>query len=262
MVNKTQLKILKEESVKGWNDYRKKHRNIKINLSGANLSRKNLEGADFSEADIRSTNFSGSNLKKANFSGVKCGLQSRWLIFLFILGLVLGIIVGLIAVIEFGEAGAIIGFVGFGVIGLGAVGIVIGILRLAILGLGLAAGLLIGVLAILGLGGKLETGILITNVITLKEFLDAGLIILIYAIGLGLVLVLLKGTKINPFSIAFITIGITNFRDANLSDANFTSAKLRSTDLRGANLTRVRWYKAKMLTLVILDNGLGNQSSV
>ena len=74
MANEEQLRILKQ-GVEAWNEWRKNHPHIKINLRGANLSRQNLEGADFSKADIRSANFTGANLRGANFCGAKCGLD-------------------------------------------------------------------------------------------------------------------------------------------------------------------------------------------
>lgn len=52
------------------------------------------------------------------------------------------------------------------------------------------------------------------------------------------------------FAVFFAATGGTSFRSADLTDANFSSAILKSTDLREANLTRVRWYGAKMLDRV------------
>ncbi len=54
----------------------------------------------------------------------------------------------------------------------------------------------------------------------------------------------------HPFVIALAATGGTTFYGADLTEANFTEAKLKSTDLREANLTRVRWYGAKMLDRV------------
>ena len=55
---------------------------------------------------------------------------------------------------------------------------------------------------------------------------------------------------INQFAIVLAAMRGTNFGSADLTDANFSSARLKSTDMREANLTRVRWYGAKMLDRV------------
>ena len=98
MANQEQLRILKQ-GVEAWNEYRKSHRHININLGGANLKGQNLSGADLSEADIRRTNFTDANLRGANFTNVKCGLQRCWATLLVILcWLTTGLVVTVVAV--------------------------------------------------------------------------------------------------------------------------------------------------------------------
>ncbi|MDJ0903903.1 MAG: pentapeptide repeat-containing protein [Xenococcus sp. MO_188.B8] len=82
MANKGQLRIL-QQGIDTWNEYRKSHRHININLRGANLSKQNLSGADFSYADIRGTKFIDANLRGAKFTLARCGLQTCQMILMY-----------------------------------------------------------------------------------------------------------------------------------------------------------------------------------
>jgi Pentapeptide repeats (8 copies) len=93
MANKEHLTILKQ-GVEVWNEWRRKNREIKPDLRGADLRKVDLKEADFIEADIRSTNFTGANLKGANFTGAKCGLGTLAKEFLYDLPLFVTTILG------------------------------------------------------------------------------------------------------------------------------------------------------------------------
>jgi uncharacterized protein YjbI with pentapeptide repeats len=79
MANQEQLELLKA-GVEGWNKWRKKNFDTKIdlieadlsraNLSRANLSRASLNGANFSRADLIKVDLSEAYLNRANLSGV------------------------------------------------------------------------------------------------------------------------------------------------------------------------------------------------
>jgi uncharacterized protein YjbI with pentapeptide repeats len=72
MADPWQLALLRR-SVKEWNAWREAHPHIKVNLSGADLSRANLSGAylhrHLGEADLSGADLSGADLNGANLSG-------------------------------------------------------------------------------------------------------------------------------------------------------------------------------------------------
>lgn len=53
-------------------------------LRGANFRGKDLSEANFSGADIRGADFSKANLRGSNFSGAKAGLQTTWIVIIYI----------------------------------------------------------------------------------------------------------------------------------------------------------------------------------
>lgn len=63
MTDEEQVRKL-QEGVKTWNQWRKEHPDIRIDLRGANLDYANLSGAD-----LRDANLSGASLYGVNFSG-------------------------------------------------------------------------------------------------------------------------------------------------------------------------------------------------
>jgi hypothetical protein len=63
MANQEQLDILRQ-GIEIWNQWRKEHADIKIDLSGADLS-----GADLFDADLSHANLSRANLSDANIEG-------------------------------------------------------------------------------------------------------------------------------------------------------------------------------------------------
>jgi len=73
MANPEHLQILRQ-GAEAWNQWRKQHRNIRPDFSGANLSGANLSGANLSEADLSGadlivTDLSGAFLWNADLSG-------------------------------------------------------------------------------------------------------------------------------------------------------------------------------------------------
>jgi hypothetical protein len=69
MANPEHLKILKQ-GVEQWNEWRKKHRALELDLSEADLGRRelwasDLRGVDLSFANLRGCKFSGANLARA-----------------------------------------------------------------------------------------------------------------------------------------------------------------------------------------------------
>lgn len=67
MANEEHLKILKQ-GVDKWNEWRESNREIKPDLSGANLSAANLSEADLHGTNLNGTNFWRANLIKANMA--------------------------------------------------------------------------------------------------------------------------------------------------------------------------------------------------
>jgi uncharacterized protein YjbI with pentapeptide repeats len=70
-----QLKIIRTEGVRAWNEWRRANPDIKPNLSMAYLIGYELPGIDLSNADLSwadalNANFSGANLKGANLTGI------------------------------------------------------------------------------------------------------------------------------------------------------------------------------------------------
>jgi hypothetical protein len=68
MANKKHLNILKQ-GVSVWNEWRKKNKNVRPDLSGANLSKADLSKADLSGADLSGAILVGENLSGADLSG-------------------------------------------------------------------------------------------------------------------------------------------------------------------------------------------------
>ena len=67
MADQEQLKIIKQ-GVQAWNKWREEHSNIKVDLSGANLSGIDLTGIDLRDARLTRVDFRDSNLQKARLS--------------------------------------------------------------------------------------------------------------------------------------------------------------------------------------------------
>lgn len=76
--NRAHLKIfselLKTEGVDGWNSWRRKNKNKRLNLKGVNLSYLSLIGIDLTSADLNNSSFIKTNLwnadlRDSNFSG-------------------------------------------------------------------------------------------------------------------------------------------------------------------------------------------------
>jgi len=67
MANEEQLATLRQ-GVDLWNKWRSENPGIKIDLSGANLSKTNLAGVDFRDARLTRVDFQGANLEKARLS--------------------------------------------------------------------------------------------------------------------------------------------------------------------------------------------------
>jgi uncharacterized protein YjbI with pentapeptide repeats len=261
----------------------------RLNLRGQSFKGKNLAGANFSKADIRSTNFTGANLRGANFTGAKCGLQRRWAILLIIFSWVLigmsalffllavGYLVSLFfdsSRLEDKITGWIIPIilVSFLVLmifqGIRAgAGTIAGVVT----GTTVGAFTVAGVVAIFVVGAYATAFIIILGAKTFaaEGFVRIVVIVLtgvIVLAGVGTIAVAgtvaysswcsLKGDKkakdvlLRPYILAFIAIRGTSFCSVDLTGASFAGAKLKSTDFRKANLTRVRWYGAKMLDRV------------
>ena len=68
MTNRRHLSLLKHD-VKAWNYWRQENSDLKLDLSGANLSKLNLSGVNLSGANLRGVNLSGTNLKCAYLKG-------------------------------------------------------------------------------------------------------------------------------------------------------------------------------------------------
>ena len=66
MPNKDQLRLLKND-VTAWNNWRKEHPNVEINLRDADLERSNLAYADLRNADLRWAILGASILTRVNF---------------------------------------------------------------------------------------------------------------------------------------------------------------------------------------------------
>jgi hypothetical protein len=62
------IKILKEQGVEAWNEWRKLNPEIELNVRNADFIGGDLSGVEFSGADLRGTNFSGGNLSQTNLS--------------------------------------------------------------------------------------------------------------------------------------------------------------------------------------------------
>lgn len=67
MANPEHVERLKY-SVEDWNKWRREHPEVRLDLSGADLSRTNFSSADLSGTDLSSANFSGTTLDGANLS--------------------------------------------------------------------------------------------------------------------------------------------------------------------------------------------------
>src|SRR5262249_19334521 len=72
MANQKHFNILMQ-GVKGWNQWRTKHLEIKLDLSRTDHSGADLSGANFRYADLRYANLGGANLGGANLGGASLG---------------------------------------------------------------------------------------------------------------------------------------------------------------------------------------------
>lgn len=71
MANEEQLRILKEEGVGAWNEWRKENSEIEPDLSGVQLPWQDLRQADFRGADLSKTNLRLADLTGADLSRIK-----------------------------------------------------------------------------------------------------------------------------------------------------------------------------------------------
>ncbi len=239
-------------------------------LRGQSFKGKNLSGADFSEADLRSTNFTRANLKGANFTGAKCGLQRRWAALLTIFSWLLASISGFFSIF----AGAIVSPIFDSsslenqIAGWASLMVLVAFLILTIRqGVTVAAAVVVAAAQVVAVVTvTVAVAQVVARVVAVAVAVAAGATGATGAVAVAVaaavaaaqvvagVYVGWRAMRGDPrdawmrsFAIAFAAIGGTNFRDADLSHANFTSARFKSTDFRKANLTRVRWYGAKML---------------
>jgi uncharacterized protein YjbI with pentapeptide repeats len=70
MANPEHLDLL-QRGVEPWNQWRREHREVRPELSGAILQRTNLSGADLSQADLRRVDFRESDLSRTNLSAAR-----------------------------------------------------------------------------------------------------------------------------------------------------------------------------------------------
>ena len=77
MANRWQVRLL-QASVDRWNQWRKRNPEIKIDLSGAQLSRTQLSGAHLWKADLNETNLSGAHLSEADLRGADLRNAGLW----------------------------------------------------------------------------------------------------------------------------------------------------------------------------------------
>jgi uncharacterized protein YjbI with pentapeptide repeats len=68
MSDHSHIEVL-EDGVAAWNVWRKMNREIRADLSGANIKIRDLSGVDFSGADMRGVMLAGADLSGANLSG-------------------------------------------------------------------------------------------------------------------------------------------------------------------------------------------------
>jgi len=66
MADESQLKIILNAGAAAWNEWRKEHKDIPVNLARANLAEATLIGADLNGADLKWADLSGANLSEAN----------------------------------------------------------------------------------------------------------------------------------------------------------------------------------------------------
>lgn len=249
-------------------------------LRGQSFKGQDLSEADFREADIKGVNFAGANLIGANFANAQCGLKTRWLILLLILilswtingvgvrqlkafvaetvaagmlGALVGAILGLLVfVIEevLGVSVALDVLVLIATI-TGVVSVIV-IVKAGALAVGLvalAAAALIGATAvgIIGVATVGITGVGVAALISVDRLEVLGVVGVI-----GVIAVVEQSN--HPLANVFTAKGATSFLGADLTEANFIGAKLKSTDFREANLTRVCWFRARMLNRVYPGN--------
>ena len=69
MADERQVKILKGEGVKAWNEWREKNLAAEIDLAGADFSEVDLSGANLIDANLMGGNLSGAKLTGANLAG-------------------------------------------------------------------------------------------------------------------------------------------------------------------------------------------------
>ena len=70
MANPEHLAKLKE-GVMAWNAWRAENEEVRVDLSGADLTEANLTGADLTGADLTEANLTGADLRGANLTGAR-----------------------------------------------------------------------------------------------------------------------------------------------------------------------------------------------
>jgi uncharacterized protein YjbI with pentapeptide repeats len=68
MANKEQLAILRRRGVKAWNVWCQGHRGVRVDLTGADLTRAKLVGVDLSWARLKGARLNGADLAGADLS--------------------------------------------------------------------------------------------------------------------------------------------------------------------------------------------------
>jgi uncharacterized protein YjbI with pentapeptide repeats len=76
--NEDHFRLLKEQGVKGWNEWRKANPEIMPTLQNANLKQADLREADFTGANLHGTNLSLADLRGAKFNGADLQEASLW----------------------------------------------------------------------------------------------------------------------------------------------------------------------------------------
>ena len=78
MANEKQLRILQEEDVRVWNEWRNNNPNIRIDLRDADLSLANLTGANLTGADLSRANLTLAYLYDADLNGADLSAANIW----------------------------------------------------------------------------------------------------------------------------------------------------------------------------------------
>ncbi|MCP4108519.1 MAG: pentapeptide repeat-containing protein [Desulfobacteraceae bacterium] len=99
MANRKHLKKLKQ-GADIWNQWRKDDREIKPDISGANLKNAKLFGANFSDTDIRGVDFRGADLSKSLFIGANTGRQHLISKMMFVVSLIFSTVSGFFSLLS------------------------------------------------------------------------------------------------------------------------------------------------------------------